>query len=1210
MTTPKRTTLIIAALIAALAALLLPAALANAQEPPEAGTRLEPGVNLVGWVGEATPVSQLFNEIPQLESVWAWDAELRDWIVAGRGAPEWLGGLGRVWAGMGLRLVLGGEEPFVWRRSTEPTRGLVKLRTGWNLVAWSGADQTPIDAALKGIGWSLRTVHRWDPITQQWSTWTSPERTAQLIAATNPNQGADDDSEMPAIRRGEALWIEVARAVNWLQPTDILPRLVFPGGASQQLQARVREDLEAVLAFYRTQYGIQADPDFTIYAAKDVDALIQAYKDDGQDVDDAYEASERALWNRASGWAGGDIVVVKQSSWPDDLSTEEIAWARYTVSHEYFHMIQGQLSDGWASVWLVSSVWLVEGTASWVDDEHAVFDGKRTRDDLRDFLSSTITHETPMLRSAESYNDLWQYSLGQLATDRLIAGGGPDFLIEFWHRLASTEIGPHGRWTSTLDWRTALQQVFSQTASEFYDAFDAWQREQAATNATTADSYEYDGSWIRGRVTDDDGAPVAGLFVNAIRVEGETGVGWNQRAETDADGSFAVQAPEDGDYRLSVDINDGCTSYYSDGQLINDGEQWDDWKEARPVKVSQSEVSGIDIRLPPNVCEWQIRGRIVGPNAEPLTGILVSVCQTGGGEQCHSSASAIDGSFAVTVAQSGEYRLFADLGHGCSVYFRPGVPTTNQNWASPITVADAHVSGILIQVPEDLCRLRVAGSLDGIERFLDGYVGVYLCRMTDNVCSSSTKAPLDDDSSFAVAIPTSGAYRLTYNLDDCSVHYGPAGVTANAAGAALINVDARDMRVAYRQVPADVCIYEISGTLVGADGQPLAGTWVTACLEKVGCATLSDDFTDGDGAFAITVPVDGAYRVRFNLDRCTAYIGQGRLTSNRADARLIRVAGRNVQLSQQQVPVGMCAYQITGSIIQADGRPLAGAHVTACLEVGGECASHVGGNTDGDGAFAITVPVDGAYHVSFDLDGCTVHFGQGRLTSNRDDAWLIRVAGRNVSLSQRQVPVDVCGYQITGRITQADGQPLADAGVGVCLEGEEICGFGAERTDHRGAFAITVPTDGRYRVYFLFDGCIIDFPSDGPTTTRSERFTVRVDGRSVRLSPRQIPAGMCEHRISGRVVDSSGAPLSGKRIGVHWLRGADGTVTDADGRFEIRVRSDGAYTFSVDLRNQPHCRHHLTGQALGSSNNPIRVSGADVTGITLRLPGTVEELCK
>ena len=870
----------------ALIGLALALDLARAQDPTtETGTTLHPGVNLIGWTGESTPTSQLFDEIPQLEAVWAWDAVLGDWITAARGAPEWLGGLGRLTPGMGLRMQLGGNEPYLWQRSTEPTRGLVKLRTGWNLVAWSGADQTPIDDALKGIGWSLRAVHRWNPTTQQWSAWTSPERTAQLIAANNTDQETDDDTETPTIRRGEALWINIARAVNWLQPTDILPHLIFPGGASQQLQTRVREDLEAVLAFFRDQYGIQADPDFTIYAAKDVDALLQAYKNDGQDVGDAYEASTRALWNRVAGWADGDIVV-KQMSWPDDLSTDEIAWARYTITHEYFHILQDQLSDGWLSDgW--PNAWLTEGTANWVDSEHAVLDGRQTRDDLGDGLLSAITNDTPTLRSAEKDNAGWQYTLGQLATDRLTANTDPDFPIEFWRHLASTEIGPHGRWISTPDWRTALQQASSQTVSEFYKNFDAWQREQATANAGSPSSYKYDGNWIRGKVTDEGGQPVAGVFVNAIQVEGETSAGWNQRAETGADGEFAVPAPEDGGYLLSVDINDDCTRYYSDGQLINDGDSgdlikdedsWDDWEEVRPIKVSQSDVSGIDIRLPQNVCgEWQIRGRIVGPNVEPLAGISVSAYQTGGGGQRHSGTSAADGSFVVTLDESSDYRISADLGHGCTVYYRAGGPTTNSNSASSVIVTDAHVNGILIQVPEDACGLRVVGGLYGIERFLDGYgyVHVELCRMTDDGCGSSTGRRLENDGTFAVVTPTSGSYRLTYNFDGCSVYYGPAGVTANAADAALINVDSRDMRVAYRQVPADVCAYEIGGTLIGADSQPLADTWVSACLEEVDgdCATRLGGNTDGDGAFAITVPVEGRYRVWFNLNGCTVHFG-------------------------------------------------------------------------------------------------------------------------------------------------------------------------------------------------------------------------------------------------------------------------------------------------------------------------------------------------
>ena len=977
------------AIVAALAALLLSAGLAAAQDPPETATatRLEPGLNLVGWVGEPTPVSQLFQQIPQLEAIWAWDAELRDWIVAAPGAPEWLGGLGRVTAGMGLRMQLGGDEPFLWRRSTEPTRGLVKLRTGWNLVAWSGADGTAIGDVVKGIGWSLRTVRRWDPATQEWTVWTSPERSAQVIA----NTGAD--TEIPGVRRGEALWIEVVRAVNWLQPTNVLPRLAFPGGASQELQTRVREDLQTTLAFFRDQYGIQANTDFTIYVAKDVDALIQAYRDDGKEVDEAYEASERALWNSAGGW-GGSSVVVKQTSWPEDLSSDEIAWARYTVTHEYFHVLQRQLRDSSRP-----TDWLVEGTASWVEDEHAVFDGQRTWDDFRDGIQSAITDDAPGLRSTESDNARWEYTLGWLATDQLTANTAPDFPIEFWRQLTSTKIGPHLRWTSTPDWRTAFQVVYGRPASEFYEVFNAWQREQAKANPSTVNSY--DGNWIRGRVTGNDGAPVAGVFVNAIRVEGGTSVGWNQRAETDATGEFAVRAPQDGDYRISVDIADDCTLYYSDGELINER------NEAQPIAVAGRDVHGIDVRLPPNVCGWQIRGRVVDPDAEPLAGISVTACSTSRG-QCYWSTSAADGSFAVTVGKPDEYHIYADLSDGCSVYFRSAGTASTRNNASAITVAEAHVSGILIEAPEDLCRLRVAGSLDGIERFLDGYLSAQLCRLVDNRCESTTSRRLEGGGRFAVATPASGTHRLTYHLDGCSVYYGPTGLTANATGAALINVDSRDVRVGHRQIPANVCAHSISGALISAAGQPLADTYVSACLEE-----------------------DGG---------CVAWIGH---------------------------------------------------------------------RTDDDGAFEIIVPADGRYRLSFSLEGCSIYFRAG-----------------------------------------------------------------------------------------------------GLTTTFNERSAVRVQGRDTRLNPRQIPDGMCAHRISGRFVDASGAPLSETWINVRWPGGAGGAWTDPDGRFEIPVPSDGGYYFSVQLQRQPQCWAFLDGQDFGSPNNPVRVSGADVTSVVLRLPSTIEELCE
>ena len=880
---------------AMLAALLLTIALANAQEPPEpqTATRLEPGINLVGWVGEPTSTSQLFDEIPQLESIWAWDAELDDWIVAGRDAPEGLGWLWRVSPGMGLRLVLGGEESFLWQRSTEPTRGLVKLRTGWNLVAWSGADDAPLEQVAKGIGWSLRELRRWDAATQQWTTWTSPERSTQLIATSATDQGAtDEEAEPVTVRRAEALWVNVARAVNWLQPTDILPRLIFPGGASDALQARVREDLEAVLAFYGQQYGIQAEPDFTVYVAKDVEALIQAQKDDGDEIDVAGAASIRARWDRVGGWAG-ENVVVKQNSWPEDLSNSDISWARYVLTHEYFHILQSQLSDG------LASQWLVEGTATWAEDDHQAIDGSSVWEDAREDRVSAVTESTPSLRSTESDNAAWEYTLGWLAVDRLTEAAGGGSHIEFWRRLAPTEIGPHSRWTSTPDWRTAFQETFGVSVSSFYADFDAWQRQQAMVHGSVASASDGDTRWIRGRVTDESGAPVAGMLVNAIQVEGETSVGWNQRAETDGDGAFAVRAPEEGDYRLSIDIADDCTRYYSNGRLTEKPD------EAQPVAVAGSDLQGVSIQLLANICGWQIRGQVVNATGEPLAGVSVYACPTEGGTcTWGDSTTQHDGSFAVSSLTDGEYDLRPNLTDGCTVYYRTGSLTTRRTEASRINVTEAESPNLQLRVPE-----------------------------------------------------------------------------------------------------------------------------------------------------------------------------------------------------------GMCAYQITGTIVDADGMPL-DTLVIACEQGDRGCASSASGWTDND-----------------------------------------------------------------------------------------------------GSFAITVPADGRYQVSFSFEGCAIYFRADGFTTSRSERFTARVAGRDARLSPRQIPEGMCARRIAGRFVDANGAPLVDKWIYANGSAGSGSVQTDANGGFEIRVSSDDAYHFAIELRRQPYCRRNPEGQALGSSDNPVRVSGADVTGITLRLPGTIEELC-
>ena len=1089
MTTRRNGIAIVAALITAFA-LLLTWGAANAQQPPERATRLEPGLNFVGWVGEPTPVSQLFREIPQLESIWAWDAELRDWIVAAPDAPEWLGGLGRVSAGMGLRMQIGGDQPVDWRRSTEPTRGLVKLHTGWNLVAWSGIDETPINDAVKGIGWSLRTVRRWNPATQQWSIWTSPERSAQLIA------NAGDDSEMPDIRRGEALWIEVARAVNWLQPTGILPNLVFPGGASQQVRQAAERLAGQFLTSFRAAFGFEMDASrYDIWMPASVEALRRAALVRGIAAEHA--DSLITLWDVASGWVdsftpGHWTIVIRQQP--------QATWDTWgLLAHEYFHVVQSQLSEGSAG----ASLWVTEGTAEWAEDVYLVASGDELWPNLRS-QNSNFARDYPLLEDLSfGNNGWWPYQFGWLATDQLIEQAGADSWIELWRRLAPSGAGPHRRWQSTPRWEDIFHEVAGVDLPAFSNTFAAWAREQTQQGSSNNQTTQR----IRGRVTDASGRPVEGMRVTATRTAGDPAgdltslesAGWT-RATTTPNGSFEIAAAHSNNYRISLDLGD-CTRHYSNGELISD------WWETRPIRVSQSGISGINIQLPPDVCAGPyIRGTALGPNAEPLAGIHV---RASGATARADDYTTPEGSFAVLVPASGEYRLRLHLGNGCNAWYTSARPTSEQDRASVITVGAADVEGITIEVP------------------------------------------------------------------------------------------------------VDMCVYQIKGSIAQVDGQPLADTEISACLEQDrDCIARAHSKTNNDGAFAITVPTEGAYRLELTLDECTIYFRGGGLTAADSERLTVRVDGRDVRLSPRQIPEGMCTHQIRGRIIQSDGQPLTRTYVTACLEVDGDCVSWSTDNTGDDGAFAVTVPVDGAYRLRFNLGSCQVYFGQDRLSTNSDDARLIHVAGQNVQLRQQQLPAEICAYQITGRIAQADGRPLAGAHVFACLEqGNDCAAQAGTLTDNGGAFAITVPAEGRYAVGFDLEGCMIYFRGDGLTTTFGERSTVRVEGRSVSLTPRRITADMCAYRISGRLVDSNNAPLAEKQINAHWLDGLSGALTDANGRFEIRVPSDGAYAVSIDLRAQPRCWHEPADRSLGSRNNPIRVSGANVTGITLRLPATIEKLC-
>lgn len=967
-------------------------------------TVLQPGDNLVGWIDDATPVADLFDAVAEIEMVWAWDALRRQWSAASRRVPSELHTLWTLKPGMGLLVQVGGDEAVKWQRSAYPARGLVELQPGHNLVAWSGRDGATMDYLALGLGPSLLDARARDAEHSEYRVYDP--------ASSESAEG------LQVVNRGDAVWINVSRAVNWLQPTGILPTVEFPGGAPADVRAKVQEMISHVVNFYSAQYGLEADASsYSIWYPADIDALVSAAADIGYDDNDPN-------WFLRENWEGG-------FSWVDSLAHGPIddvivmrgypslqASSSPTLAHEYFHVVQAQLSS-----WYFTPGWLGEGTAVWAEDEYqAATDAgewnwvKRHEGQCRSAVGAPPLKYRAVGGTSGPAS---HYLLGWLAVSYLRDRSGSDSWLEFWRLGAQTKIGPHRRWDSLLPWEAAFQSVAGVSLERFYAAFDAWLRGQTSECAD-AETVNHKSGSIRGRLVAEDGQPVAGMTVVAARVERGATIEVAQPAMVRADGEFVLDVPRDGDYRIAVEVSEACRLFWYTGSGLDPNDA------SASVVVVLDGTANLTIPVPEAACDFRrVSGTVIGPTGIGLPGISVLLAHEQG--SFFGTATDPEGAFVGVASATVPSGLALELSEGCLVNYGPDGPArTFVEWFSGHA---GDVSGVHVRVPDDLC------------------------------------------------------------------------------------------------------VRQISGHLISSNNQPLTQVEVFACTETSGC--LNSATTNNDGAFAIMVGEEGAdHFLTFEI----------------------------------------------GTVVWGD-----------VVEIG-------------SGGLGDAVEI---------YPGCEIYFSADGLTTRSEERLATRIADGDLRLSPRRIPDGMCAYQIKGRITQTDDQPLATTRISVCLEDDGDCvEWAATGTDEDGAFAITVPTEGRYRLSFNLEGCTVYFRAGGLTTAFDERSTVRVEGRGVQMNPRQIPADMCAHRISGRFVDANGVPLSGEWLQAFNAFGArsDWVETDADGRFEIRVPSDGAYSFDASLTTG--CFYGFGGQALGSLDNPVRIRSADATGVTLQLPGTAEEVCR
>ena len=422
------------ALLAALAALLLAAGLVPAQanasdapeEPPDGGTIttvLHPGWNLVGWVGPETSTSQLFEVLPQLRRVSAWDAREGAFLRAFRGDYAQLASLT---PGLGLWLHIDGDATVEWTRAGKSDGAVARLHAGLNLVGVvaDGAVTPPADAEARA--W------RWDPVGQQYEPYRFGDAT---------------------LSRGDALWVEAAAPFNLWQPGTEPPPFVLLGDFLAEDRQAILGEYENVRRFFGEHFAVETRGR-TRYIGADVEAVLPIYR--------AHFGREPGVG--LCGWKhrGLDITVLRCLGPPED-----------TFDYEYVQKLlidipgKGVTSRGEPVLDPRGPGWLVEGAREYALTSYREATGnpairQRSNLDTGARRTSLPLSHFEVTESRDGATNFSEVALGFFAVEWLADRAGDPAVFDYL-RLMRTSV----------DWRETFETAFGMSVDKFYAAFAA-----------------------------------------------------------------------------------------------------------------------------------------------------------------------------------------------------------------------------------------------------------------------------------------------------------------------------------------------------------------------------------------------------------------------------------------------------------------------------------------------------------------------------------------------------------------------------------------------------------------------------------------------------------------------------------------------------------------------------------------------------------------
>ncbi|HET8895060.1 MAG TPA: hypothetical protein VFM96_13280 [Gaiellaceae bacterium] len=236
----------------------------------------------------------------------------------------------------------------------------------------------------------------------------------------------------------------------------------FGGEVAPAAQSEVEKAIAAAESFVQSRMGV-ATSAFNVFGYGDIDEFLAAYS---QHFGSANLANLRSTLTQIQQVHGGyaetnvGVIFLWTASTPADRSLG------LTMAHEYFHVIQLQLSPQSAAqppdrVRTNGPEWLAEGSAEYV--------GQQVAGNYASTLAAAISRtrtERPDLSKLETPTGFRTlpnpFPVCMAAVDLLVKEAGTASLAAFWQAT--------GRGTP---WQQAFQQAFGRTSSAFYAEFAA-----------------------------------------------------------------------------------------------------------------------------------------------------------------------------------------------------------------------------------------------------------------------------------------------------------------------------------------------------------------------------------------------------------------------------------------------------------------------------------------------------------------------------------------------------------------------------------------------------------------------------------------------------------------------------------------------------------------------------------------------------------------